>query len=120
MLDQVIISGCESDWAMIVKQINPKLRLLLNADIGLFLSMNYKEAIEKTCKDALAAGCYGINMEYRLVSSELVEDAGYRNLPISVWTVNDEAQMRRMAEMGVHSITTRNVEALVDLKQKWI
>jgi glycerophosphoryl diester phosphodiesterase len=120
MLDQVIISGCEIDWAMTVNQLNPKLRKMLNADIGLFLTLDYKEAVEITCNDALAAACIGINMEYRLVSPELVETAKNKNLPILVWTVNDEAQMLRMVEMEVHSITTRNVKALVDLKQKWI
>jgi glycerophosphoryl diester phosphodiesterase len=120
MLDQVILSGCESDRAMRVNQVNPKLRKLLNADIGLFLTSDYKEAVEKTCKDALTAGCFGINIEYRLVSSELVETAKNKNLPILVWTVNDKTQMKRMVEMEVHSITTRNVEALVDLKQRWI
>jgi glycerophosphoryl diester phosphodiesterase len=120
MLDQVIISGCESDRAMIVNQINPKLRKLLNANIPLFLTLDYVEAVEITCKDALAANCMGINIEYRLVKAELLETAKNKNLPILVWTVNDEVQMERMAEMGVHSITSRNVQALIDLKQKWI
>jgi glycerophosphoryl diester phosphodiesterase len=120
MLDQVILSGCESERAMRVKQVNPKLRKLLNADIGLFLTLDYKEAVEITCNDAIAAACFGINLEYRLLRTELLETAGIRNLPILVWTVNDEVQMRRMVDIGVHSITTRNVQTLVDLKQKSI
>jgi glycerophosphoryl diester phosphodiesterase len=120
MLDQVILSGCESDRAMKANQINPKLRKLLNVNIPLFLTLDYMEAVEITCKDALAANCMGINIEYRLVKAELLEKAKNKNLPILVWTVNDEVQMERMAEMGVHSITSRNVQALIDLKQKWI
>jgi glycerophosphoryl diester phosphodiesterase len=120
MLDQVILSGCESDWAMKANLINPKLRKLLNANIPLFLTLDYEEAVEITCKDALAANCMGINIEYRLVKAELLETARNKNLPILVWTVNEEDQMERMAEMGVHSITTRNVQTLIDLKQKWI
>jgi glycerophosphoryl diester phosphodiesterase len=120
MLDQVILSGCESDRAIRVNQINPKLRKLLNADSQLFLTLDYKKAVEITCNDAIAAACFGININYRLVNSELVETARNKNLPILVWTVNDEAQMKHMVEMGVHSITTRHVETLVDLKQKWI
>jgi glycerophosphoryl diester phosphodiesterase len=119
MLDQVILSGCESDRAMKVKRVNPKLQKLLNADSRLFLTLDYKEAVEITCNDALAAACCGINIDYRLVSLQLVETAKNKNLPILVWTVNEEAEMKRMVEMGVHSITTRNVEALVDLKLQW-
>jgi glycerophosphoryl diester phosphodiesterase len=120
MLDQVILSGCESERAMRVKQVNPKLRKLLNADSQLFLTLDYKEAVEITCREALAADCFGINIHYRLVNPELIETAKHKNLPILVWTVNEAAEMKDMAEMGVHSITTRNVEALVDLKQKSI
>jgi glycerophosphoryl diester phosphodiesterase len=120
MLDQVILSGCERDRAMRVKEVNPKLRKLLNADSRLFLTLDYKEAIEITCNDALAAECSGINIEYRLANSILVDIAKTKDLPILVWTVNEEAQMKRLVDIGVHSITTRNVEALIDLKQKWI
>ncbi|QGQ94738.1 glycerophosphodiester phosphodiesterase [Paenibacillus psychroresistens] len=117
MLEQVIVSGCEAERAMKVNQINPKLRKLLNANIELFLSLDYEEAVEITCNDALAANCMGINIEYRLVKTKLLEAAWNKNLPILVWTVNDEIEMKRMVEMGVHSITTRNLQTLIDLKQ---
>jgi glycerophosphoryl diester phosphodiesterase len=120
MLDQVFLSGCEIDRAMKAKEINPMLRRLLNAHSPLFLTLDYKEAVEITCNDALAADCWGINIHYRLVRPELIEAANIRNLPLLVWTVNDEAEMKHMAEMGIYSITTRNVEALVNLKQKSI
>jgi glycerophosphoryl diester phosphodiesterase len=116
MLDQVILSGCETERALKVEQINPRLRKLLNADSNLFLKLGFKEAIELTCKDAITAGCFGINIYYRFMSNELIEAANARNLPICVWTVNDETQMKIMIEMGAYSITTRNVLALAALK----
>jgi glycerophosphoryl diester phosphodiesterase len=46
---------------------------------------------------------------------ELVDYARGRYLPVSVWTVDQEAAMVDMADMGVDSITTYRPKTLVDL-----
>ena len=120
MLDKVILSGCGAERALKVNQANPRLQKLLNAEIDLFLTLEYQTAVEITCEHALTAGCFGINIEYRLVRPELLAAASMRNLPIWVWTVNDVAEMHRLVDMGVYSITSRNIAALAELKRTWI
>lgn len=112
LLGQAFLSGCEFERAMMAKRTDPRLRRMLNTDVRLFRTMDYTEAALMTCEQALEAECAGININYRLVKPELLELACERNLPILVWTVDDEAFMRRFIDMGVYSITTRSVDAL--------
>ncbi|OZB95330.1 glycerophosphodiester phosphodiesterase [Paenibacillus sp. XY044] len=118
MADQVLLSGCGPARAMLVQQTHPELKKLLNVDTDLFLTQDYTEAVRRTCEDAAAAACIGINVPYQLVRDELLEQAAANSLPVFVWTVNEESRMERFAHMGVASITTRNVDALVQLKSR--
>jgi Glycerophosphoryl diester phosphodiesterase len=117
MLEQIFLSGCETERAL-KAQSNPELKKLLNAKSDLFLSMEYEAAVVQTCKDALAASCFGININHKFVRPELVNYASSKGLPVYVWTVNEEALMENFVRMGVASITTRNVAELVRLKQR--
>lgn len=120
LLDQVFLSGCEKDRAMKAQQSNPEIRKLLNVDARLFLSMEYENLVEQICQDALTAACFGINIAHMVVRPELLDYATSKGLPVYVWTVNEEHLMKQFADMGVASITTRNVEALVQLKQSML
>jgi glycerophosphoryl diester phosphodiesterase len=118
LLDQVFYSGCEKDRAMKAQRSNPEIRKLLNVDARNFLSMAYKDMVVQICQDALDASCFGINLHHLAVRPELLDHASSKGLPIYVWTVNEESLMKQYAEMRVTSITTRNVLALVQLKQR--
>lgn len=118
MLEQAFLSGCEIDRAMLAERLNPEIRKLLNTDHNLFRTLPYREAMVKTCEDALAASCFGINIHYSIVNQELMAYTASLGLPVYVWTVNEEDLMVQYADLGVASITTRNVTALVELKQK--
>jgi glycerophosphoryl diester phosphodiesterase len=118
--EQVYLSGCERDRAMKVQQSNPEMRKLLNVDARLFLSMKYGEMVEQICQEALQASCFGINIAHMAVRPELVDYASYKGLPVYIWTVNEEHLMKHYATLGVASITTRNVLALVQLKEKML
>ncbi|WP_248925154.1 glycerophosphodiester phosphodiesterase [Paenibacillus hamazuiensis] len=112
MLDQVFLSGAETERALYLQENHPEFNKLLNATGELFQQADYPDAIRKTCEDALAASCIGINIHYGFCRPELMELASSHGLPIYVWTVNEEQEMRRMIELGVRSITTRNVPLL--------
>ncbi|UUZ94779.1 hypothetical protein LJK87_09770 [Paenibacillus sp. P25] len=120
LYDQAILSGCEIDRALQVQRFNPKLRKLLNADIQLFHTLEYMDAVIQTCEDALRASCFGINIHYQYVRPESLQAAEERNLPVCVWTINEVPEMKRFIEAGVHSITTRSVSALSKLKKQYL
>ncbi|BBH21389.1 glycerophosphoryl diester phosphodiesterase [Paenibacillus baekrokdamisoli] len=118
--EQVFLSGCEKDRAMMAQQLNPEMRKLLNTDTLLFRTLSYRDAMVQTCEDAHAASCFGINIYHSIVQQEFMDYATSQGLPVYVWTVNEEELMRHYTELGVASITTRNVSALVQLNQKML
>ncbi|QWU16915.1 glycerophosphoryl diester phosphodiesterase [Paenibacillus sophorae] len=118
MIDRVFLSGCEADRARKAKHSSPRLRKLLNVNSGLFLNGSYTEAVLQTFQDAESAGCFGINVPYRLVEPYLLEKAAESGFQIYIWTVDEEKDMRLYAGMGIHSITTRNVADLVRVKKE--
>lgn len=119
LLDQAYLSGCEADRALLAQQLNPEMRRLLNTNHNLFRTLPYRDAMVQTCEEARAASCFGINFHYSIVNQELMDYTGSLDLPVYVWTVNEEELMHKYANLGVASITTRNLAALVQMKQNW-
>ncbi|KRF08107.1 hypothetical protein ASG89_16900 [Paenibacillus sp. Soil766] len=117
LFEGVILSGCESIRAHYVNSINPRLRKLLNVDTSLFQTGNYMEAVQVSCEHALSANCFGLNVNYRVVEPELLQAAARHELDVYIWTVNTEAEMKHFMEMGVGSITSRNISALVQVRE---
>lgn len=110
--DRVVISGCGYELVYYLKHMYPDLDFYLNADDFYF----FEQFNEQNVRNALSASCIGINLEYQKCNPRLIEVAKENSLLISVWTVDDEDNMKKMIEMGVDSITTRNVPALLKLK----
>ena len=51
----------------------------------------------------------------QIVTPRLVREAHRRNIPVQVWTVDDEKTMRRMLDWGVDGIQTDRPDVLADL-----
>lgn len=117
--DRVFLTGCEFPRAIAVSACNPRLRKLLNIDVRAYMGIPYPEAISKMCEQALNAGCFGLNLPYQIVQPSLLGAARDAGLEVYTWTVNEEQHMRSFAQMGVRSITTRNVDVLAQLKRNW-
>ncbi|WP_026564208.1 glycerophosphodiester phosphodiesterase [Bacillus sp. UNC41MFS5] len=121
MRDYVIFSGCEKERATFIKNHYRPYQVLLNADTntGLHsLERNYQAFIKETCRDAISAGCCGININYHLCKEELLEIARLRYLPVLVWTIDDLQEMEKFLDMGVHSITSNEVKELLQLRER--
>ncbi|MDD9268048.1 glycerophosphodiester phosphodiesterase [Paenibacillus sp. GCM10023248] len=119
LTQRVLLSGCELERALLVQQVNPQLRKLLNVDPAVFTAHGYMDAVRLICEDAVRAHCFGLNLNYSVVRPELIRFAAKYGLEVYVWTVNDEPLMKTFIAMGVHSITTRNVAALMGWKYKY-
>jgi glycerophosphoryl diester phosphodiesterase len=115
--DRVIITGCGPARAAAVRASGPELPVLLNVqpeDVGRNAEA-YLESVERICRTATENGCCGINIPYLLCRRELVQKARSRYLPVSVWTVDEEAAILDMADMGVDSITTFHPSLILEL-----
>ncbi|WP_336773268.1 glycerophosphodiester phosphodiesterase [Paenibacillus sp. MMO-58] len=117
LTQQAFFSGLELERALLAERLQPEMSKLLNVNVELFKTMPYREAMLQTCADAREASCMGINIYHGILRQELVEYAAGQGLPVYAWTVEDEALMRQYAEWGVHSITTRNVSLLMQVKK---
>lgn len=117
LYDQVFLSGCESLRAHTVNSVNPRLRKLLNVDASLFQTENCTDAARISCEQAVSANCFGLNVNYRVVEPALLQAAARHGLDVYIWTVNAEAEMKHFMEMGVGAITSRNISALVQVRE---
>jgi glycerophosphoryl diester phosphodiesterase len=67
---------------------------------------------EETVAWATALGATDLGLQHSLVDAAVVAAAGAAGLTLGVWTVNDEAAMRRMTGLGVDLITTDRPDLL--------
>lgn len=70
-----------------------------------WLTSSEKELASKI-EECAAIGLDGVDVHYRLVNKEMMEKANALGLDVWVWTVNDADEARRVANLGVKSITT--------------
>ena len=56
---------------------------------------------------AKEVGAMGVNINFRDCTEELVQSAHEEGLLVSVWTVDEEPDMREMLQLDVDNITTR-------------
>lgn len=117
--DRVLLTGCEYGRALRANDVDGGIAKLLNVDIGSFRTSVYAEAARMACEHALRAGCFGLNVPYQLALPELLSIASDRGLSVFVWTVGETQEMERYANLGVQSITTRDVATLLRVKQGW-
>ncbi len=114
MLNNVFISGCERKRASFFKHNYPEFQILLNigTDLSHLVQADTITAAATIYRYASTAGCCGINIPYQFCSPEMVDFMHKRFLPVSVWTVDETAEMKKFIDMSVFSITTNRPRKL--------
>ncbi|GGO03432.1 glycerophosphodiester phosphodiesterase [Saccharibacillus kuerlensis] len=118
MEDRVFLSGCGYERAALAQRMGSDIRKLLNVDIESFRTLSYEEAVQHACVEAKVAGCFGINVPYQAVQPKMFKNAKRYNLDVYVWTVAESEDMKRLAQWGVNSITTRDPAALIAVREE--
>lgn len=119
IVDRVFLTGCEYDRALQANSHDNGIAKLLNVDINSFRNNEFMDAVGQACREAADSGCFGLNVPYQIVRPELMDFAADKGLSVFIWTVNEAQEMRKYAAMGVGSITTRDVAALLLVEQQW-
>ncbi len=65
-----------------------------------------KMGLEKKIAEAADAGLDGVNLHYSLINKEIMSLAKEKGLEVYSWTVDDPAEAKHLAELGVAGITT--------------
>lgn len=71
-----------------------------------WLSGSFKDDPQKVLDQVKADGLDGVDLNYRIVTPEIVNYAHGKKLEVHVYTVDDLAKARELKAMGVNSITT--------------
>lgn len=105
---QVIATGIAFRDEKLIRESG--LRYLLNCQPKPF-GWDAQSLINK----AIDMGAAGLNIPYKFCSEKLVKLAHEQGLVVSVWTVDKEADMKRMLRLGVDNITTRHPDRLLEI-----
>ena len=89
----------------------PEFRTTWLVDRNTFKDTTVAAVVES----ATAAGCKGLNSEYRQITPELVKACHDAGLLILAWTVDKPAEMERLIRLGVDGITTNRPQDLAKL-----
>lgn len=112
-VSQVVFTGCMEREILRIHQLLPRAKVLYNApswNKGLY--PDYKDYAQAMVETAVDADAFALNINYEYAKGELFDLARKRLLPIFVWTVEKEEQMRMMIGLGAASLTTKDVPLL--------
>jgi glycerophosphoryl diester phosphodiesterase len=105
MVDQVVLSSFNPFILRSAKRAGPELEcaLLTASDLPAWLRSGLMRSW------SLAQG---LHPEFEMVDERYVAAARKRGMPVRPWTVNEDADLRRMLELGVDAIITDRPDRL--------
>lgn len=113
-LKRFYFSGLSFKGAEEVKGLGINIRFLINLEVEevKFEDLHFKDYCLELVKRARAMGAFGLNIHYKFATKALINAAKEKDMEIHVWTVDKEEDMRRLRDLGVDSITTKNLKGL--------
>lgn len=113
----IFLTGITEREAIKLKDtgIRIKLKCYLNHDLkSSLVKPDYEVYLDKLIGTIKELGCIGLNSHYRFCTQKAVQKIHDAGLQVSVWTVDDLENMKKLIEMGVDNITTRNPGLIID------
>lgn len=108
LLDRVFLTGLTIQDILENREFLKGIYYFINLGVSDFENIEPKELIDELKK----LNPIGININYRLVTPELITICKEKNMLTSVWTVDDEHEMEKMISLKVNSITTKKINIL--------
>lgn len=76
------------------------------------------EEVEAAIAECRDSGCVSLNLYFKMADEALHRRLLSAGMGLSVWTVNEEADLRRMLELGVMNITTTQPRLALRLRKE--
>jgi glycerophosphoryl diester phosphodiesterase len=114
LLDRVVVMAFEDATLRRVRALEPGVRTTLLVDRGRVneARVRAKEAV----RWATDAGATDLGIDHRLVDAGVVTAARAAGLRVAAWTVNEEAAIRRMLDLGVDLVISDRPDLVVRLR----
>lgn len=106
LCERIFFTGVTEEFVDAVKEAAPGVMYFLNKEIDSSKSSN-EAYINELIREVSALSACGLNINYRKCTAEMVELFHKNGLKVSLWTVNNRFDMRRILRLGVDNITTR-------------
>jgi glycerophosphoryl diester phosphodiesterase len=111
-----ILRGCAAVESAIVSSFDwDQLKIVAAEEPGLRLALLGEKAPAALLEAAAAMHAFAIAPRFDIADAGLCTEAHRRALAVYVWTVDDAAEMRRLAAAGVDGIMTNNPGRLRDM-----
>ena len=106
LTERIFFTGIFPESVDAVKESAPGITYYLNKDID-SSKKDDDEYINELINEVVSLGACGLNINYRNCTAKLVEAFRKNDLEVSVWTVNNRFDMKKVLKLGVNNITTR-------------
>ena len=103
IIDRIFYSGIRAEDVEEMKRQSPGVPFFLNVNIG------RRTNIDALIAHAKKIGARGLNLQYKGASANLVKKCHKAGLEVSVWTVDNEKDIKRMFALGVDNIASNKV-----------
>ena len=107
LLDRAFYTGVFAQFVDAVKTDSPKLPYFLNITDVIPSDEHTEEYLLSLVEKVRNYGAIGINFHFGNASKELVEAFHKNDLQVSIWTVNEIEDFKRIIEFAPDNITTR-------------
>jgi glycerophosphoryl diester phosphodiesterase len=99
LLDRVVIMAFEAPTIVRVRELEPSARTTLL--VSRTRIERERVAAREAVKWAKAAGASDLGIDFRVLDADVIADSRTAKLRLAAWTVNDEADIRRVLALGV-------------------
>lgn len=116
MIDDAVVISFDFPTLHAIAALEPRLRTCALFSTSYVLRFGVWRGAAEVAEDIASQGFRCIGAKYTTMTEGLLQAFRARGIQVGVWTVNDEADIRKFAAMGVDFITSDRP----DLLQKWI
>lgn len=116
MIDDVVVISFDFPTLQDIKALESRLRTCALFSTSYLSRFGVRRDDTKVAEDFASQGFRCVGAKHSTMTEGLFQAFRARDVDVGVWTVNDEADMRKFADMGVNFITSDRPDLLL----KWI